>query len=122
MARKRAKVDAVLSVTGASALFAQDVANEPAVPDPGPSSRREPEAPSGGGPTTAEAEEGLRAMLAELDHPLAARRAYANAGMELLGSGATQRLRELSAATTEEKLEGLIAAVHATADRGSAGA
>jgi ribosomal protein L37AE/L43A len=111
MAEKRARVDAVLAVTGASALFTQDVEDTPA-PEPAPT-------PPPSAPVADESAAELFALLAD-DGPLHAKRVQANKGMEMVGANVRQRLRELRAATTEDALDALIARCHAAADRQAA--
>jgi hypothetical protein len=114
MAEKRARVDAVLAVTGASALFTQDVEDTPA-PEPTP-------APVPTPPPSAPVEDESKALyyLLAADGPLHAKQVEANKSMEMIGCGVGQRLRELRLNASEDALDGLIARCHAAADHAAA--
>lgn len=126
MAEKRARVDAVLAVTGASALFTQDVEDNVAPePSPEPQQQARPaqqQRPQQAQPSQADqqaaeakAQQELNALLAE-DSPLKEKRAEADKRMKLLDGTAVGRLTALRRDNDEEKLDELLARLDRMAD------
>lgn len=118
MAAKRARVDAVLNATGASAIFTQDAEdhanNGGGASDPGPEPEPQRPAPRQQ-PAPQDHEAALKALLGE-SSPLRAKRQEADKGMAALGAGPHQRLRELQAAKDERALNDLIDRANAAID------